>query len=98
MRRHDRPVLHDRDGSHPTLAGTFLAACVAYATLFGRKTFALPEGIVELTEGDKKILGLWIAKMQRMSFEAGIRIGLAVRLADPMEGIEELGDYDGYDM
>src|SRR5687768_6127758 len=56
MRGHDRPVLHDHDGSHPTLAGTFLAACVAYATLFGRKTFALPEGIVELTEGDKKLL------------------------------------------
>jgi hypothetical protein len=29
------PTLHDRDGSHPTLAGTYLAACCAFATLFG---------------------------------------------------------------
>jgi hypothetical protein len=28
--------LHDKDGSHPTLAGSFLAACVAYAVLFQR--------------------------------------------------------------
>ena len=27
-------VLHDRDGSHPNPAGTYLAACVFYATLF----------------------------------------------------------------
>jgi hypothetical protein len=32
---HDAPVLHDRDGSHPSLAGSFLAACVFYRTLFG---------------------------------------------------------------
>jgi hypothetical protein len=29
-------ALHDKDGSHPTLAGSFLAACVAYAVLFQR--------------------------------------------------------------
>jgi len=34
MREHDRPVLYDRDGSHPTLAGSFLAACAAFAVLF----------------------------------------------------------------
>jgi hypothetical protein len=28
--------LYDKDGSHPTLAGSFLAACVAYAILFQR--------------------------------------------------------------
>jgi hypothetical protein len=28
------PVLHDRDGSHPTLAGSYLAACCAVAVLF----------------------------------------------------------------
>jgi hypothetical protein len=32
---HKSPVLHDRDGSHPTLAGSFLAACVFYLSLFG---------------------------------------------------------------
>jgi hypothetical protein len=30
---HDKPLLHDRDGSHPTLAGTYLAACVFLAAL-----------------------------------------------------------------
>jgi hypothetical protein len=30
---HDRPVLHDRDQSHPTLAGSYLAACVFLVTL-----------------------------------------------------------------
>jgi len=29
-----RPALHDRDQSHPTLAGSYLAACVIYAVLF----------------------------------------------------------------
>lgn len=32
---HDQPILFDKDGSHPSLAGSFLAACVFYATLFG---------------------------------------------------------------
>jgi hypothetical protein len=32
--KHDEPVLHDADGSHPTLAGSYLAACCAYVALF----------------------------------------------------------------
>lgn len=28
LAQHDQPVLHDRDQSHPTLAGSYLAACV----------------------------------------------------------------------
>jgi hypothetical protein len=34
LRQHDQPVLHDRDQSHPTLAGSYLAACVFFAVLF----------------------------------------------------------------
>jgi len=34
LREHDEPVLHDADGSHPTLAGSYLAACVAYRAVF----------------------------------------------------------------
>jgi hypothetical protein len=34
LSKHEAPALHDRDGSHPTLAGTYLAACVFYAVLF----------------------------------------------------------------
>jgi hypothetical protein len=28
LRDHDQPVLHDADGSHPALGGSYLAACV----------------------------------------------------------------------
>ena len=34
---HDRPVLHDADGSHPTAAGSYLAACTLYAAMFGER-------------------------------------------------------------
>jgi hypothetical protein len=31
---HREPVLHDKDQSHPALAGSYLAACAFYAVLF----------------------------------------------------------------
>ena len=34
MAKHDTPLLHDKDLSHPTLAGSYLAACVFLAALF----------------------------------------------------------------
>jgi hypothetical protein len=34
LRENPQIVLHDKDGSHPNPAGTYLAACVFYATLF----------------------------------------------------------------
>lgn len=34
LRKHDQPILHDKDQSHPTLAGSYLAACVFYSVLF----------------------------------------------------------------
>jgi hypothetical protein len=37
LARDDHPVLHDADGSHPTLAGSYLAACVFYSTLFDER-------------------------------------------------------------
>jgi hypothetical protein len=36
------PALHDRDGSHPTLAGSYVAACCAFAVLFGDDPVGLP--------------------------------------------------------
>jgi hypothetical protein len=33
---HPEIVLHDKDGSHPNLAGSYLAACVFFAALFRR--------------------------------------------------------------
>ena len=37
LAKHDRPVLHDRDQSHPSLAGSYLAACVFLAALLKAK-------------------------------------------------------------
>src|SRR5579863_778668 len=34
LRKQDQPVLHDKDQSHPALAGSYLAACVFYSVLF----------------------------------------------------------------
>jgi len=36
LSHHHNIVLHDKDNSHPNLAGSYLAACVFFATLFGR--------------------------------------------------------------
>jgi hypothetical protein len=44
LRQHSQPVLHDADLSHPSLAGSYLAACVFYVTLFGE----VPPGIQDL--------------------------------------------------
>lgn len=36
LAKYDQPVLHDKDKSHPTLAGTYLAACTFAGVLFGK--------------------------------------------------------------
>jgi hypothetical protein len=41
-RAHATPNLYDRDLSHPSPAGSYLAACVFYAVLFGRTPVGLP--------------------------------------------------------
>jgi hypothetical protein len=56
LRDHERPVLHDRDGSHPTVAGTYLAACVFFATLFRRTSAGLPAVVPGLTAPEVKLL------------------------------------------
>ena len=55
LRDHDQPVLHDADGSHPTLAGSYLAACCAYIALFRA---ALPPDVEvdRLSKSDIKLL------------------------------------------
>jgi hypothetical protein len=32
LQKHDHPDLYDKDGSHPSLGGSYLAACVFFAT------------------------------------------------------------------
>jgi hypothetical protein len=54
LAKHTEPVLHDSDGSHPTLAGSYLAACTFMPTLFG----VSPVGIAldGLTDADQQLL------------------------------------------
>jgi hypothetical protein len=66
LAKHDEPELYDRDGSHPTLAGSYLAACVFLARLLGEN----PVGI----ESDLKGLGpddrLAIQRIARQTVKA----------------------------
>jgi len=54
LAKHEKPVLHDKDGSHPSLAGSYLAACTFMPTLFG----VSPTGIAldGLTDAYQQIL------------------------------------------
>src|SRR5262245_51775756 len=47
--QHEQPVLHDRDQSHPTLAGSYLAACVFLAVLFGESLVGLGGDVIGLS-------------------------------------------------
>jgi hypothetical protein len=49
-------ALHGADKSHPSKAGTYLAACVFYAALYGKSPEGLPGKIGDLSEGDAKKL------------------------------------------
>ena len=55
LRLHPHLFLHDRDGSHPTVAGTYLAASAAFAVLFGRSPVGNPAA-GGLTAGGAKLL------------------------------------------
>jgi hypothetical protein len=51
-----KPVLHANDKKHPTVTGTYLAACVIYATIYGRSPVGLPGSIGKLTDEEAKLL------------------------------------------
>ena len=52
----DRPVLHDKDQTHPTLAGSYLAACVFLAVLLGEGPVGLGGEVDGLSEKDLTLL------------------------------------------
>ena len=56
LAKHKAPVLHDKDKSHPTLAGSYLAACVFYAVMFGGNPTELGVSIDGLSEQDAQLL------------------------------------------
>lgn len=56
LRKHELPVLHDRDRSHPTLAGSYLAACVFFTVLFTDSPVGIESEVAGLSEEDRNLL------------------------------------------
>ena len=50
------PVLHDKDGSHPSLAGSYLAACVFLAVLFGENPVGIESDLKGVSTEDIRLL------------------------------------------
>ncbi|MGD9720154.1 MAG: hypothetical protein AB7O59_08025 [Pirellulales bacterium] len=55
LAHHDKPMLHDRDQSHPTLAGSYLAACMFLVLLLKLNPVGLA-GPAGLDQQDKAVL------------------------------------------
>ena len=52
------PDLYDKDGSHPSAAGSYLAACTFYAVLIGQSAEGLPVPAgLKLTAAEASLLG-----------------------------------------
>jgi hypothetical protein len=56
LKTHDQPILHDRDQSHPTLAGSYLAACVFLAVLFQENPCGIDVDTPNLSKEDRDLL------------------------------------------
>ena len=56
LAKHDEPLLYDRDGSHPSLAGSYLTACVFLATLLKINPVGIVAEGARLDEKDRKVL------------------------------------------
>jgi hypothetical protein len=56
LAKHDKPVLYDRDQSHPTLAGSYLAACVFLAVLLKKNLIGIESGPDGLDKQDMAAL------------------------------------------
>ena len=56
LRSDSKLILHDVDQKHPNATGTYLAACVFYATIFGQSPAGLPGRIGGLTSGEAQRL------------------------------------------
>jgi hypothetical protein len=56
LREHDRPLLHDKDNSHPSLAGSYLAACVLFGVLFEESPAGVSGEVKGLEEQEVRLL------------------------------------------
>ena len=53
---HAEPALYDRDMSHPSAAGSYLAACVFFTVLFRQSPVGLPVLVPNLTDAAARVL------------------------------------------
>jgi lysophospholipase L1-like esterase len=53
LRRHDQPGLYDKDGSHPSPAGSYLAACVFLAVLFRASPVGIDDEAAGISSEDR---------------------------------------------
>ncbi|MEK7831959.1 MAG: DUF4886 domain-containing protein [Acidobacteriota bacterium] len=56
LSKHNQPALHDKDQSHPTLAGSYLAACVFFTVLFGESPVGIASDLKGLTQAETELL------------------------------------------
>jgi hypothetical protein len=56
LAKHDRPLLYDRDQSHPSPAGSYFAACVFLSNLLKINPVGIVAGGDRLDEKDRKVL------------------------------------------
>ena len=56
LAKHDTPLLHDRDQSHPTPAGSYLAACVFLVVLLKANPVGIESGPSGLDKKDRAVL------------------------------------------
>lgn len=56
MKADNSRVLHANDKKHPNTTGTYLAACVFYATIYGKSPEGLPGSIGKLTNEEARPL------------------------------------------
>jgi hypothetical protein len=56
LAKHQTPILHDRDQSHPTPAGTYLAACVFLAVLLKTNPIGIDAGPAVLEKQNREVL------------------------------------------
>jgi hypothetical protein len=56
LAKHREPVLHDKDQSHPALAGSYLAACAFYAVLFEDSPVGIDANVKGLSPEHRTLL------------------------------------------
>ena len=56
LEKRGTPELHAEDGSHPTLAGSYLAACVFYTTLLDGDLKDLETEVEGLSHEERRLL------------------------------------------